>query len=223
MSGQTHAMGSQHARSAKPSSAQFAQRFTRRDRGRGQRTTSEVTIGRSPPADISRHPTRTDQMLGPSGTRPQRTDQSVQLAGFTVNLAFDRFIAGLPLGLAFNTMAVAGPCGAAMRRSPLVHGVETARCTRHRGASRQPRPPPAHMTEAENRCDSPAHPRRPHHRSCHQRSSAAMPAASTNSPPAAPSMGVICAAVFKARSTSRSVNRGSGRDSCAPGAISSPP
>jgi len=89
---------------------------------------------------------------------------------------------------------------------------------------RQPRPPPAHMTEAESRRDpSPAHARRPHHRSCHQRSSAATPAASANSPPAAPSMGVICAAVFKARSTSRSVNRGSGRDSCAPGAISSPP
>jgi hypothetical protein len=81
MSGHTHAMGSEHARSAKPSLAQFAQRFTRRDRGACQRTTSDVTIGRPPPAaDMSRHPTRTDQMLGPSGTGLLK-DRSISTVG----------------------------------------------------------------------------------------------------------------------------------------------
>lgn len=57
----------------------------------------------------------------------------------------------------------------------------------------------------------------------HQRSNAAIPAASFRSRLAAPSIGVILAAVLSARSTSRSVNRGSDCSFCAPGAVSSPP
>jgi hypothetical protein len=57
----------------------------------------------------------------------------------------------------------------------------------------------------------------------HQRSSAAMPAASFSSLSAAPSMGLIRAPVANARSTSRSVSRGSGVPGRPFGATSSPP
>src|SRR5574337_185057 len=57
----------------------------------------------------------------------------------------------------------------------------------------------------------------------YQRNSAAIPAASRNPPSAARSTGLIRAPVLSARSTSRSVKRGSGVPGCPSGPISSPP